>query len=235
VSVKSYPHQDARRAPPKSRSREDRHLTTSYKYMAFLSGFLCAQPRTSTGTIELNAPAESFNEAIEKTKELAATLDLQGRARSHSAAFADTTSMRAAIVPEGVATPPSARPKGKPNRSGERAGRLGSYEPVPQMLTDDQQMELMSFFSEKAPSDQSERVLTAMVKGEQLLARRAFIYNEIYTLMWLAGVKDLPKALDVVLGKMIQDQCIVRDGNGFTVKFIGRNRIDNDLPRRETK
>jgi hypothetical protein len=189
----------------------------------------------TTGTIELVAPAENFNEAIEKTKELAATLDLQAGARPK---------------PHGVSPPPPSeaplgnggeqasaqvnRPRAKPGKSGARVGRLGSYEPVPQLLTDEQQMALMTFMSEKAPVDQADRALVAMVKGEELLGRRGFVYNEIYTLMWLGGVKDLPKALDVVLGKMIQDQWVIREGAGFAVKFIGRNRVENELPRRDS-
>ena len=186
-----------------------------------------------SGTIELDAPAENFNEAIERTKELASTLELQKRPTQHSPApTAPPASVNPSVTTE-VAAPSSARARSKVIRSGARAGRLGSYEPIQQLLTDEQQMNLMSFFASKAPSDQIDRVLTAMVKGEELLGRKGLVYNEIYTLMWLAGVKDLPKALDVVLGKMIQDQLIVRDGVGFAVKFIGRNRVDNDLPRKD--
>jgi hypothetical protein len=70
----------------------------------------------------------------------------------------------------------------------------------------------------------------AIVKGEQILNRRGFGFNEIYTLMWLAGVKDLPKALDVVLARLIREQMIVREENGFAAKFIGRNRVEHELP-----
>ncbi len=189
-----------------------------------------------SGTIELDAPAESFNEAIEKTKELAATLDLQGRAGTRQPEPAASATAPPMSTVETVSpAPPPIRSKTKATRSGERAGRLGSYEPIPHLLTDEQQMELMAFMAEKAPPDQSDRVLVAMVKGEQLLKKRGLIYNEIYTLMWLGGIKDLPKALDVVLGKMIQEQYIVREGPGFAVKFIGRNRVENDLPKRDTK
>lgn len=184
----------------------------------------------STGTIELDAPAESFNEAIEKTKELAATLDLQGRAP----AVAATSSHGPTAPPsasESAPTPPRQRAKG--GKSGARAGRIGSYEPIHGLLTEDQEIELRAFVGEKAPSEQTDRVLVAMVKGEQLLGRKALIYNEIYTLMWLGGIKDLPKALDVVLGNMIQNQFVLREGAGFTVKFLGRNRVENDLPRKE--
>lgn len=185
----------------------------------------------TTGTIELDAPAESFNEAVEKTKDLAATLDLQAKAALPPAA------QSAPAAPSHSASEPvQSTARGKTVRSGKsggRAGRIGSYEPVSGLLSEEQEIELRSFMSEKSPSEQADRVLVAMVKGEQLLGRKALGYNEIYTLMWLAGVKDLPKALDVVLGNMVQHQYVVRDGSGFTVKFVGRNRVESDLPRRE--
>jgi hypothetical protein len=189
----------------------------------------------SAGTIELDAPAESFDQAIERTKELTATLDLGGRR---------------AQVPQGVgeAEPPAAtasaentqgshppRLKGRTGKvatpSASRPGRIGSFEEVRGLLTEEQEIELRSFMAEKAPSEQADQVLVAMVKGEQLLGRRGFGFNEIYTLVWLSGVKDLPKALDVVLLRLAQEQKVVREPGGFAVKFVGRNRVERDLPR----
>jgi len=69
-----------------------------------------------------------------------------------------------------------------------------------------------------------------MYKGEELLGRKGFQYNEIYTLMWLAGVKDLPKALDQVLRTMMAEQLITKEEAGFVVKFVGRQFIDTKLP-----
>lgn len=189
----------------------------------------------STGTIELNAPAESFNEAIERTKELAAALDLQGRSAPMPAPTQPATNAAATdtAVANGAAAHVSARPRARTGKSGARAGRIGSYEPISGLMSEAQEIELRAFMAEKSPTEQADRVLVAMVKGEELLGRKALIYNEIYTLMWLGGIKDLPKALDVVLGNMIQNQFVVREGAGFTVKFVGRNRVENDLPRKE--
>jgi hypothetical protein len=193
----------------------------------------------ATGTIELDAPASSFNEAIEKTKELAATLDLKNRRSTPQSSEQTTgsTVSTGASANEAVTPPPSpARAtRAKNGKSSGRVGRLGSYEPIAKLLTEEQEIELRAFFTEKSPSEQSDRALVAMLKGEHLLGRKGFTYNEIYTLMWLGGVKDLPKALDVVLGKMIQEQTIIKEGAGFSTKFIGRNRVENDLPKRDTK
>lgn len=183
----------------------------------------------STGTIELVAPAESFNEAMEKTKELAATLDLQGKSASHASTERTAVPPPASVEP--IQSPSRAR--GRASKSGARAGRIGSYEPIPDFLTEAQEIELRALMAEKSPTEQADRVLVAMVKAEELLGRKGLIYNEIYTAMWLAGIKDLPKALDVVLGNLIQNQFVIRDGAGFSVKFLGRNRVASDLPRRD--
>lgn len=184
----------------------------------------------STGTIELDSPAMSFDQAIEKTRELAAALDLQSKAPAPAPSPQMSAPSAAAI---GDSPQPNSRTRTRGSKSGARAGRIGSYEPVAGLLTEEQEIELRDFMAQKGPTEQSDRVLVAMVKGEQLLGRKGFVYNEIYTLMWLGGIKDLPKALDVVLGNMIQNQFVVRDGPGFSVKFVGRNRVDNDLPRKD--
>jgi hypothetical protein len=184
----------------------------------------------STGTIELNAPAENFDQAIEKTKELTATLDLKGSAASGQprAGNDPATSAGENISPTQTRSGAKARPKGK---SGDRAGRLGSFEMVDGLLSESEEIALRDYFLSKAPQDQTDKVLVAINKGEELLARKGFTYNEIYMLMWLGGIKDLPKALDVLLLRLLQDQMIVRENGGFAMKFIGRNYVDNNLPK----
>jgi len=189
-----------------------------------------------SGVIELDAPAENFQEAIAQTKELTSSLE-----------FAPTPEVPlAAPVPgpdSGISSPSSAEAASPTARNGgirrartsksssARTGRIGSFEEVRGLLTEEQEMELRAFYATKAPSEQSYQVLVAIVKGEELLGRRGLSYNEIYTLMWLGGIKDLPKALDVVLLRLIQDQMIIRDDTGFTAKFVGRNFVEQDLPR----
>ena len=69
-----------------------------------------------------------------------------------------------------------------------------------------------------------------MMKGEELLQRQGFEYNEIYTLMHLGGIKPLPKAIDVVLGKLVGENWVVRDGKSFSRKFVGRDFVTENLP-----
>jgi hypothetical protein len=45
-----------------------------------------------------------------------------------------------------------------------------------------------------------------------------------------AGVRDLPKALDVVIGRMIDSSWVVKEGQLFSLKFIGRDFVEKDLP-----
>jgi hypothetical protein len=185
------------------------------------------------GVIELDAPAESFDEAVARTQELASSLDFSTAAAPAQEARAEAPQGQDAPAdqqrPQGQASRPRTRSGTK--ASSARTGRIGSFEEVRGLLTEEQEIALRAFFSEKAPSEQGHQALVAIVKGEQLLERKGFTYNEIYTLMWLAGVKDLPKALDVVLLKLAQEQMVVRDENGYAAKFVGRNFVENDLPR----
>ena len=114
--------------------------------------------------------------------------------------------------------------------SSARAGRIGSFAEVKNLLSEPQQIQLREYFALKRPVEQSDEVLVAMLKGEELLNRKGFDYNEIYTLIWLAGVKELPKALDVVLGRMQKEHHVTKDDDGFSVKFVGRQRVETDLP-----
>jgi hypothetical protein len=185
------------------------------------------------GVIELDAPADEFDQAISKTMNLTNSLDFT-RQKSEEEPKARPERNQ----PEPTATPSGAAPVGssaKVSRSNSkpsagRPGRIGTFEEAKGFLSESQERELRAFFAEKAPSEQGHRVLTAIVKGEQLLERKGFNYNEIYTLLRLGGIKPLPKALDVVLTRLMQDQFIVREGKGFGAKFLGREFVEDQLP-----
>ena len=192
----------------------------------------------ATGALELEAPPGDFERALQQVQVLAEALELRGSGSAKTAAgvereIAGPSADPPRLLTPPVSTPAATRTRAKPGKSTARPGRLGSFEEVRGLLTEAQEIELRAFMHDKAPKEQPDQVLVAVVKGEQLLGRKGLAYNEIYTLMWLAGVKDLPKALDVVLLRLVQDQMVVRDGPGFAAKFIGRNRVDNDLPRGE--
>jgi hypothetical protein len=186
-----------------------------------------------SGVIEIDAPAESFEEAIAQTRTLTASLDFSDTMEpAPKTAGGPAASLEQDATPS-VSTRQSLPPrKSKASKaSAARPGRLGSFDEVKGLLTEPQEIELRKFFVEKAPSEQSHQALVAIVKGEQLLSRRGFSYNEIYTLMRLGGVKGLPKALDVVLQRLVQDQMIVRETDGFVAKFIGRDFVEQELPK----
>jgi hypothetical protein len=188
-----------------------------------------------SGLIELDAPAESFEQAIAQTKELAGSLDFSAPAEAQAP---KPTVSGAATEPSTIQEPiPAPARNGAARRmktskaSAGRTGRIGSFEEVKGLLTEQQEIELRQFYVEKAPTEQSHQVLVAIVKGEQLLGRRGLGYNEIYTLMWLGGIKPLPRALDVVLLRLIQEQMVVREEGGFAAKFIGRDFVEQQLPK----
>lgn len=188
------------------------------------------------GTIEIDAPPDNFDQAVAKTMELTASLDFsQVRAEPSSRMDAPPSAPQNASSENGAQGLPMATVRSKSRAakaSGARPGRIGSFEEVKGLLTEAQEKELRAYFGEKKPLEQGHKVLTAIVKGEQILNRKGFNYHEIYTLLWLAGVKPLPKAIDVVLLRLIQDQHVLREESGFTAKFLGREFVEQELPMR---
>ncbi len=183
------------------------------------------------GTIELDAPPSEFHDAIERTKDLAASLS-----------FGSLPPRRAVTMAADAQTPEPAAPIAKPSKrttrapggSSGRAGRIGSFEPVAFNFTEDQERSLLSFGQTKKPTTQAEQVAVAMFQGEKLLNRRVFSYNEIYTLMRGAGIKDLPKALDVLFVQMIDNQWLSREDGGFALKFLARDFVEQKLPKTDS-
>ena len=187
-----------------------------------------------SGTVELEAPTGEFDLAIQKTKELASSLQL-GEKVAASAQETPVANIHTSVSsqPEGGRAPVKNRertrnPSGKTSTA--RAGRLGSFDPIRDLLTDAQHKELHAYMQAKGPTDQEDQVLVAVHKGEQLLGRQGFSYNEIYTLLWRAGVDPLPKAIDVVLQRLMQGQKMDRGEAGYFMKFIGQSRVEKELP-----
>jgi hypothetical protein len=187
-----------------------------------------------TGTVELDAPPGDFERAIQKTKELADALHLGAMPAT---AAANSSSSSAAADPArgeshqaGAKARDAARVPSTKASSTLRAGRLGSFEPIRDLLTDEQHKEIYAFMQQKAPVEQEDQVLVAVYRGEQLLNKQGFSYNEIYTLLWRAGIDPLPKAIDVVIQRLIRDQRLDKGPAGFFTKFLGQSRVEKELP-----
>lgn len=196
------------------------------------------------GTIEIDASSADFQIAVDKAKELAVATQFGSRQRTPippeapvppdqlepqpaPPAPAEPSSKGAAAALAGQRKTKTAR---TPGGSSGRPGRIGSFEPVNLGLSEAQERSLRDFIKEKAPVEQVHQVAVAMMKGEELLQRQGFEYNEIYTLMHLGGIKPLPKAIDVVLGKLVGENWVVRDGKSFSLKFVGRDFVTENLP-----
>lgn len=184
----------------------------------------------STGVIEIDSPAEKFHSAVDKAKELL------GQIPSSAPQLPRAPVVASDAMPTNTSN--ADRPKSRSVRttggSQGRAGRLGSFEPVEMSLDESQERELRSFMQAKNPTDHAEQVAVALYKGEQLTGRKGFGYNEIYSLLRLAGIRNLPKALDVLIGKMVDMQWVVKDGpQMFALKFVGRDHVENKLGGKE--
>ena len=138
-----------------------------------------------SGTLELDAPTADFDQAIQKTKELAATLEL-GKGLSNVPEPAVSPALPAA-APGAQAVPPGGKKEKVRATNGRsvstaRPGRVGSFEPIRDLLSEKQHQELHSYAQSKAPVDQEDQILVVVHKGEELLSRQGFSYNEIYAL-----------------------------------------------------
>lgn len=187
-----------------------------------------------SGTLELDCPPGEFDSAIQKTKDLAASLQFGEK----GVAMASPVNDGGGAAGAATETQPSAslrKTKEKVRSSGAksstgRPGRIGSFDPIRDLLSEAQHKEIYAYMQTKAPADQEDQLLVAAHKGEQLLSRQGFTYNELYTLLWRAGVDPLPKAIDVVLQRLIQDQKMDKGDGGYFMKFLGQSRVEKELP-----
>jgi hypothetical protein len=195
------------------------------------------------GTIEIDASSADFQVAVDKAKELAVATQLGSRPHTSPAPETPNTLAPANHQPPAPSAGDSApapskasagdrKPKAARSSGGSqsRPGRIGSFEPVKFGLSEADERALRDFVKEKAPVEQGHQVAVAMMKGEEILGRQGLEYNEIYTLMHLGGIKPLPKAIDVVLGKLAGENWVVREGKTFSLKFVGRDFVTEKLP-----
>ncbi len=181
----------------------------------------------STGLIELNAPADRFNEVFAQAKEMVDSFQSKQKLTPHlpevpSTVTAPFNGEQNKIIQRG-------RVRQTGGSSG-RPGRIGSFEPVDFGLSEEKERRLIEFYKEKAPIEQTHQIAVAMYQGEKELGRKSFSYNEIYSLLRLSGEKTLPKALDVVISKMTKENWAVRDAEGISLKFVARDFVEESLP-----
>jgi hypothetical protein len=183
----------------------------------------------ASGLIEIDAPQGSFDKAVSSAKELLAIAPGQRAQGKPSVQLPQVEEPQAVDSSTDSKAPERTKKATRgASASAARPGRIGSFEPVDLGLEEAQERELRSFMLERAPAEQADQVAVAIYKGEQLLRRKGFTYNEIYTLLRLSGGK-LPKALDVVLLRMSELQWVVRDGQQFSLKFVGRDHVEQKL------
>jgi hypothetical protein len=190
-----------------------------------------------TGTVEVGAPPEHFQEVLAGVKEV---LEI---GKTLPPVPATTANEQRGSEDSGAGSPgdtdKTSTEVGAPRRtrqiggSSDRPGRIGSFEPVDLGLKEEQERRLRQFYAEKKPKEQVHQVAVAMYQGEKLLNRKVFSYNEIYTLLRLSGEKDLPKALDVVVARMLKDNLAIREKDGVALKFVGRDLVEKSLPSAE--
>lgn len=190
-----------------------------------------------TGTVEVGSPPEHFQEVMAGVKEvleIGKTLPLAPSAATEEEPRGrqDTSASPKDAERSNSDSATSRRPRQAGGSSG-RPGRIGSFEPVDLGLKEEQERRLHKFYAEKKPKEQPHQVAVSMYQGEKILNRKAFSYNEIYTLLRSSGEKDLPKALDVVVAKMLKDNWVTKEKDGVSLKFVARDFVEKSLPPTE--
>jgi hypothetical protein len=176
----------------------------------------------TTGKLEFSAPKDQLEKASDTAQVLIKTAHacLMPQNRNQS------KTVDADPIKEAKQPPAAHRHTRKSGESSGRPGRLGSFEKVDFGLTEDQERAIYEFYTTRRPPEQKHQIAVAMYIGEKVLGRQAFDYNEIYTLMYLGGEKDLPKAIDVVIGQLQKDNWLTREGRLFTLKFLARDYVE---------
>ena len=175
-------------------------------------------------TIEIDAPVSSYEQAVEGARQL--TDGWQNTVHHRAAGDGDeccrTWHLRLSQGEYLIEI-----------RSPGICRTSGSYRQLDNVICFDEQQQIgdPGIHAEQAtggPSDHS--IVETVHQGEELRGRQGFGFNELYTLMWRAGVDPLPKALDVVIQRLMQDQRVERGEKGYFLKFLGRARVENELP-----
>lgn len=180
----------------------------------------------ATGKLEFSAPKDQLEKASDAAQVLIKT--------AHACLLPQRPAAPAEATPKPSTSPPTSPPipraNKRPGESSGRTGRIGSFEKVEFGLSEDQERAIFDFYSTRRPIEQGQQVAVAMYIGSKVLNRPSFDYNEIYTLLHLGGERELPKALDVVIGRLLKDNWVARDGRAFTLKFQARDFVEKLSP-----
>lgn len=176
----------------------------------------------STGKFEFSAPGDKLQEAAEQAKVLIQTVNacLLPQERRKPALQPDAET-QAAPAPDRSAKSPR-----KFGESSARLGRIGAFEKVDFGLSEAQERAIFEFYSTRRPKEQQEQVVVAMYIGSKVLNRSGFNFNEIYTLLHLGGERELPKAVDVVMGRLAGINWVSKAGKLYSLKFQATDFVD---------
>ena len=173
------------------------------------------------GTIEVEAPAESYAEVFDKISEVLPQL-----VRAHSNPIAQS----AVGVANGAENEGSDEGSKK---KGARAGRGGSketYKVVDLGVDEGERSALRDFFKEKKPPAQHDQiaVLMAWLKAEK--AKSTMNKDEVYTAFRTVDAK-VPAKISSVLGNMVGMGWVTNVGSStYALTHVGEDHVKFDLP-----
>ena len=116
----------------------------------------------------------------------------------------------------------------KPKRR-KGGGQSPNWKMVDNLLDEEQRAALKTFFAEKAPSTQNDKVAVLSFKLEELTGRPAFDGHELHTAFQAVGEKT-PANLSGVLGNMAGKDMGKMVDKKWTPNFKSKDRVNHDLP-----
>jgi hypothetical protein len=202
-------------------------------------------PEVSLKLTWVNGGAEITCDSAHFESVVAAAERLLGKASGfvHAAPVAPEVSPaeREAPAPaDRVATAP--KPRKSPSRSpngGERS-KLGSgaykdFEDFKWDIDDQAELRIATFYKEKAPKTQNEKVAVLLSALRDLGGKARVTYREIYKAYRLCDRGEPMKSLSGVISNMAAENLVSREDDGIRLKAFGDELVTKELPRGESK
>ena len=120
--------------------------------------------------------------------------------------------------------------KAKPQRQRSSGGEAPNYSEVNLGLTDNQCRELRQFYEEKSPSKQNDIVAVVTVKIADLIDKKEFSVDEIFSGVRLIGGVKTPRSIKAVINNMYSLGLAGRTDGKLVVNFATEDHVNLQLP-----
>ncbi|MDC9826298.1 hypothetical protein PRN20_21395 [Devosia sp. ZB163] len=179
-----------------------------------------------SGTIELETDAANFDSVMDRTSAL---LD-QFLQVSQTETEGEPPDVPRSPNTADAAPAPDPTPATK-RRRGSGTAKVADWQMVPDLLNEQQRLDLKTFYAEKSPQNQNEQVAVLCFKVKELKGITTFTGNDVYTAFQVVG-KRTPGNLTAVFGNMVSAGLGSVVDKKFSPNFKTDDLVKHDLPRK---